>query len=212
MENNIFSREEIRRLEKAAKDKNKQKLLDWAISYDDQLRKEYDKAFKDELKDSIDNFCTAIAYTARFSETSHLSKKKIPEFMEDLFSTIDMFRLGEYLPKEYEEELLKCGIKDINYHVKDRKYKTLYICADMNYTGQDEIISIYTELSEKYICLLPTFLDIEPENILEEKIKMSNTVYVLNDMIISDPMKYQIEYAKKLRKTIIYYKEVDDGN
>ena len=44
-----ISREEVRRLEKAAKDKNKQKLLDWANQFKEQLELElkdkYDKRY-----------------------------------------------------------------------------------------------------------------------------------------------------------------------
>ena len=49
----IVGREEIRRLEKAAREKDKRKLAEWIKSFETQLdtilRKDYEKAYKDEV-------------------------------------------------------------------------------------------------------------------------------------------------------------------
>lgn len=116
-----IDRNEIRRLEKAAKDKDKRKLAEWAVQFENQIREElyrnFKALYKKELEIAVDRFIVAIAYTAHFSESSKLGKKRLPEFMEDLFVTIEMFKTGEYTPEDYKEELEKCGIKlsDIQY-------------------------------------------------------------------------------------------------
>ena len=124
-----MDRNELRRLQKAARDNNKFALSEWATQFENQVKQElqrqYDKFYEEQLTESIDTFCIAIAYTARFSETTHLSKNKLPEFMSDLFETVDMFRKGEYSPLEYKEELDKCGVKfdDYQYSRVDKTKK-----------------------------------------------------------------------------------------
>ena len=77
-----MDRNEIRRLQKAAKDGNKLVLGAWASQFEDSLRRmydrEYERAFQQELISSIDNFMTAVAYTAIFSEETKLTKETLP--------------------------------------------------------------------------------------------------------------------------------------
>lgn len=115
----MFNRDELRRLEKAAKDKNKTKLIDWANQFEDQLRQEYENAFKQELSDAIDNFVLTIVYTLHFNEKTKFGGKRIDDFMSDLFVTIDYFRTNEYSPEEYREQLLQDGINVINRKEKE---------------------------------------------------------------------------------------------
>lgn len=101
---------EIRRLQKAAREKDYDHLIDWFKQFDDQMRQEYNRAFEDELSTSIDNFCIAIVYALRFSEMTKFGKRRINSFMEDLFVTIDMFRTHECNPKDYIKQLHDSGI------------------------------------------------------------------------------------------------------
>ena len=121
-----MDRSEIRRLQKAARSNNKLALAEWASQFESQisekLRIKYEKAYNDELQNSIDNMITSIAYTLHFSEATHLGKKRLPEFMEDLFVTIDMFRTGEYKPEDYENQLKEVGIT-IDTYDYSRVYK-----------------------------------------------------------------------------------------
>lgn len=118
----VVTREEIRRLEKAAKDKDKRKLAEWADQFEDQIREnlisQYKKIFTDELNDAIDVFTLAIAYTLRYNEYTQFDDVKLPDFMEDMYVTVDMFRTGEYSPEDYFDDLEKCGI-----HFDRLKYK-----------------------------------------------------------------------------------------
>ena len=106
----IVNRNELRRLERAAREKDKKHLLEWAKQFEDQIRQEYENAFQKELGDAIDNFCIAIAYALRFSEKTKFGNKRIKEFMDDVFVTVDMFKKGEYSPEDYRQELIKSGI------------------------------------------------------------------------------------------------------
>lgn len=78
----LLSKEELRRLEKAAKDKNKDKLRDWVVQFEEQLsndmRIEYEKAYKDEVENTFDNIILATAYTLLFSEETKLDSDTLP--------------------------------------------------------------------------------------------------------------------------------------
>lgn len=113
MDKKIVNMNEIRRLQKAARDKNINHLVDWFIQFDDQLRREYNQAFESELGEAIDNFILTIVYTLHFNESTKFGNKRINDFMEDLFETIDMFRRGEAVPEDYKQHLEKEGIKII---------------------------------------------------------------------------------------------------
>lgn len=106
----LVNREELRRLEKAARDKDKKKLIDWMSKFEDYVRQEYEDNFKEELGDAVANFMLAVAYTLRFSEETEFGQKRLSTFMEDLYSTIDLYRTGEYKPEEYKESLEKAGV------------------------------------------------------------------------------------------------------
>ena len=110
MENKLINRDERRRLEKAAREKDKKHLVAWAEQFEDQIRREYEKSFEDELDNSVENFLVAIVYTLHFSELTQFGKKRINEFCGDMMSTVDMFTSKEYTPAEYKEILEKEGI------------------------------------------------------------------------------------------------------
>ena len=68
----LLDRNELRRLQKAARDKDIRKLAEWGYQFEDTIRKEYEKDFDEtvekELLQSIDYFITAIIYTLHFNE------------------------------------------------------------------------------------------------------------------------------------------------
>ena len=106
----LLDKNEMHRLQKAAKDKNINKLYDWASQLEYQLSQQYEKVFEQELADSLDNFILTIVYTLHFNESTKFGKKRIGEFMDDLLETIDMFKRGEAVPQDYKDQLKKDGI------------------------------------------------------------------------------------------------------
>ncbi len=103
----IINKSELRRLTKAARENDKQKLVDWALQFEEQIAKYYEDYFKKELGNSIDNFILTIVYTLHFNESTNFGAKRIDGFMKDLLETIDMFRRGEAVPDDYREQLKK---------------------------------------------------------------------------------------------------------
>lgn len=141
----LFNRNELRRLEKAAKEKDKQKLIDWGMQFEQQVselyRIEFENVYQNEMQSSISILMTAIAYSLAFSEEVLLNKDSLPGFMEDLFVTIDLFRTGEYKPEDYEKEL-----KDNGFQIDVYDYSKIYKDRTQKY---DELIKEYlTKLQE----------------------------------------------------------------
>ena len=120
---------EIRRLQKAAREGDKQHLADWFNQFDAQVRSEYQRdmekqiqelseklekryedTFQQELSEAIENYLVAIVYALKFSELTKFGSKRIKEFMSDVSATVDMFTRKEYTPEEYKEILAKNGI------------------------------------------------------------------------------------------------------
>lgn len=112
--NSLVNRNEIRRLQKAAREADTKHLREWMISYENRLneifRQDYNKSYEEEVQLAIENFLTAIAYTLHYSEETSFQKEKLTSFMEDLFVTVNMFRTGEYKPEDYKEDLEKNGV------------------------------------------------------------------------------------------------------
>lgn len=121
----LLNRDEIRRLQKAARESNKKYLYEWASQFEDMLRYRYNQEYKDEVQSSIENLLLALMYTLYFSEETILTDKSaVVDFMTDLVTVIDGYRTGQYKPEDYKNELLsKAGIKfNVNYEY-DRIYK-----------------------------------------------------------------------------------------
>lgn len=122
--NTLTTREELRRLEKAARDKDKKKLLEWAEQFENQIKKEYEEVMEEDLGNSIDIMCLALAYTLSYNEKTKFGVNRLTDFLDDFFVTVDMFSTGEYSPEDYAKQLEEKGIyfaniKDLRKGKKD---------------------------------------------------------------------------------------------
>lgn len=205
-----MDRNEVRRLQKAARDNNKLALGEWATKFENGIRREfereYERAFQAELAASIDNFLTATAYTALFSEETHLDRDTLPSFMEDLFVTIDMFRTGEYSPEEYRDALKENGVEVEDYSYRSTMSKIITI------VGKEDATLIQSKLSEKgYIVLYKN--QNEDDKIRKEKLMLADELYVAvkryEDLTNKD--KEDIKFARDKGKKIIYMYEEEDN-
>jgi hypothetical protein len=106
----LFDRNELRRLEKAAKDKNKEKMVDWGKAFEKRIVDLYEKEYIDIVQHTINNFILVIIFTLHFNEKLKFGKKRIDDFMNDLVATVNCFTNGEYSVQEYEDMLNKDGI------------------------------------------------------------------------------------------------------
>lgn len=72
----LLNRDELRRLQRAAKDKDIRKLADWGKQFENQIVKEYEDIYKERLLEAIDNFILTIVYTLHFNEKTKFRRQK----------------------------------------------------------------------------------------------------------------------------------------
>ena len=220
-----MDRSEIRRLQKAAKENNKLALGAWASQFEDNLRRmydrEYERAFQQELVSAIDNFMTAVAYTAIFSEETKLNKESLPSFMEDVYVTVDMYRTGEYHPKEYKKILEENGVQFEDYCYRKKHRKTITLCGSTKF--KEDFMRMQQKLTlEGWIVLsVGVFghadnVEVTPEQkeeldkIHKDKIELSDAIYVINKGgYIGSSTKSEINFAREKGKTIYYMEDID---
>lgn len=196
----LINRDEIRRLEKAAREKDKKHLVEWAKKYEQQIefimRQYYEKMYQEEINDSINNFIFAVAYTAFFSEETNLNNETLPEFMSDLFATIDMYRTGEFTPQEYVKELSDNGfvVDDITY--KPREHQVITVCGNFDK-------NLFNKLSNQNKIVI--FANNNKE-LNVSKIRVADEVYITDE----EKFKDEIELAKKYHKSLYTYYNLDE--
>lgn len=196
----LINRDEIRRLEKAAREKDKKHLVEWAKKYEQQIefimRQYYEKMYQEEINDSINNFIFAVAYTAFFSEETNLNNETLPEFMSDLFATIDMYRTGEFTPQEYVKELSDNGfvVDDITY--KPREHQVITVCGNFDK-------NLFNKLSNQNKIVI--FANNNKE-LNVSKIRIADEVYITDE----EKFKDEIELAKKYHKSLYTYYNLDE--
>lgn len=196
----LINRDEIRRLEKAAREKDKKHLAEWAKKYEQQIefimRQYYEKMYQEEINDSINNFIFAVAYTAFFSEETNLNNETLPEFMSDLFATIDMYRTGEFTPQEYVKELSDNGfvVDDITY--KPREHQVITVCGNFDK-------NLFNKLSNQNKIVI--FANNNKE-LNVSKIRVADEVYITDE----EKFKDEIELAKKYHKSLYTYYNLDE--
>lgn len=106
----LFDKNELRRLEKAAKDKNKNKLIEWGKAFEKRVIELYEKEYIKILQDSINNYMLIMIFSLHFNEKTKFGKKRIDDFMEDFVEVVKGFSNEEFKVQEYEEMLNKDGI------------------------------------------------------------------------------------------------------
>lgn len=127
----MLSREDYRKIKGMSKEEMSRWLdLERSMTYN-QLRKEFEKTYHDELDCGISNFLIAIAYVLHYNDDLHLEKDELASFMDDLFVSVDLFRSGEYRPEEYEAQLKEDGITFAKYD-----YNKLYRELEAKYVGR----------------------------------------------------------------------------
>lgn len=210
----LINRNEIRRLEKAAREKDKKHLAEWASNLEIQMlrdvTKDLENKYQEDIQSAWENLILATAYTLHFSEETKLDADTLPSFMEDLLVTVDMYRTGEYSPKEYEEELDKCGVKlegydyqkvykdyigtldkDLVAFIKKPHRKIITICGSSRF--KDIILEAYKDLTlQGHMVFMDAIFEhkdnveldvLDKEELIkihQEKILLSDAIYVIN--------------------------------
>ena len=101
----LFDKNELRRLEKAAREKDKNKLIEWGTIFEKRIVDLYEKEYINILQDSINNFMIAMIFVLHFNEKTKFGVKRIDDFMDDFIEVVKGFSRGEFNPQEYEDML-----------------------------------------------------------------------------------------------------------
>jgi hypothetical protein len=101
----LFDKNELRRLEKAAREKDKNKLIEWGTIFEKRIVELYEKEYINILQDSINNFMIAMIFVLHFNERTKFGVKRIDDFMDDFIEVVKGFSRGEFNPQEYEDML-----------------------------------------------------------------------------------------------------------
>jgi hypothetical protein len=101
----LFDKNELRRLEKAAREKDKNKLIEWGTIFEKRIVDLYEKEYINILQDSINNFMIAMIFVLHFNERTKFGVKRIDDFMDDFIEVVKGFSRGEFNPQEYEDML-----------------------------------------------------------------------------------------------------------
>lgn len=118
----MLSREEYRKIKSMSKEEMDRWLAYHNYMTNNNIRKEYEAAYRDELDSSIQNFLFAVAYTLHWNEDVAIDSDKMASFMKDLFVTVDLFRSGDYKPSDYKEALAEDGVEFSPYDY-DKLYR-----------------------------------------------------------------------------------------
>jgi len=106
----LFDKNELRRLEKAAREKDKHKLIEWGTSFEKRIIELYEQEYIKILQEGINNYMLVMIYSLHFNEKTRFGKKRIDDFMNDFMATVNGFTTGEFKPEEYEDMLKEDNI------------------------------------------------------------------------------------------------------
>lgn len=111
----LFDKNELRRLEKSARDKNKEKVKEWGQDFERRLSIEFNKKYKEkyikELKERLKDLDVAVMYALHFNENTKFGNKRLKDFMDDLAATMRGFYKDDFDRAEYRRMLFEDGIK-----------------------------------------------------------------------------------------------------
>ena len=111
----LFDINEINRLHRCAKNKDKKELIKWGQQFEQVVREKYLEEFKKyylkQYEERLKDLDTAVLYTLHFNESCNFGNKRLKSVMDDLAATIKGFYNNEYDRNEYRKMLKDDGIK-----------------------------------------------------------------------------------------------------
>jgi len=111
----LFDTNEINRLHRCAKNKDKKEIIKWGQQFEQVVREKYLEEFKKyylkQYEERLKDLDTAVLYTLHFNESCNFGNKRLKSVMDDLAATIKGFYNNEYDRNEYRQMLKDDGIK-----------------------------------------------------------------------------------------------------
>lgn len=151
----MITKEDVRRLEKAAREKNKAHLSEFLKQYEYQIAETYRIAYEKKYEDMTNQFAAVFDivfwYTLIFSEDCWVSKEKLEGFISDFNVTYAMVGKGELTEKQMREDLQKEGV-----NIKD-DFVDPFLWVREERNRLNKITDAYTKIVEKFHSII-TFI------------------------------------------------------
>ena len=110
----FFNTNELNRLQRCAKNKDKKEIIKWGQEFEAMLNKKFYDIYKKQymiwLEETFKDLDTALMYTLHFNESTRFGNKRLKSVMDDLAITLKGFYKGEFERKDYNKMLLDDGI------------------------------------------------------------------------------------------------------
>lgn len=111
----MLNTNEINRLHRAAKNKDKKEIIKWAKQYDQIVNERYYEIYKQKyivwLEETFKDLDTALMYTLHFNEYTKFGNKRLKSVMDDIAVTLKGLYSNEFDRKEYKAMLENDGIR-----------------------------------------------------------------------------------------------------
>ena len=203
----LINRDELRRLEKAAREKDKTKLRDWALQYEMSLssfiQDGYEKMYQRELANGYDILILAMMYTLLINDKIKIKESDVEFIIDDFHRVIDGFRSGEYKPEDYLAELTKTGLKLQEYNYEHRITDIVVYVIDKKY--YDRKFKMEETLKNQHVI----YLELDNDDVIGNEVQarknidiinMCTRMYYLGD---SNTIRTYIQYAYQIGKPIM---------
>lgn len=201
----LINRDEIRRLEKAARDKDKTKLRDWAMQYEMTIsafiQDGYENMYRRELANGFDTLVLAMMYTLATDKNVTIDKENAEIFLDNFYKTIDGFRVGSYKPDDYLSKLEELDIKLTDYNYTQRLTDIVaFVLSDEYIDKRDKLIELFNK--QGVIILELDNIKGDEAQIRKniDKINMCTRMYYLGN---SDLIEAYKVYALQIKKPVI---------
>ncbi len=116
--NKMLDTNELNRLQRCAKNKDKKEIIKWAQDFEARLAELYHKRYKEyyleEYEERLKDIDTALLYALHFNEETNFDDKALKSIMDDLAVTIKGFYVGEFTREDYRQMLKDDGINIID--------------------------------------------------------------------------------------------------
>lgn len=110
----LLDTNEINRIHRAAKNKDKNEIIKWAKQYEKCIEEKYYEIYRKEymnwLYETFKDLDIAVCYTLHFNEATQFGNKRLRSFMNDLSIVMRGFYKKEFNREEYKKHLIDDGV------------------------------------------------------------------------------------------------------
>ena len=111
----MFDTNELNRLQRCAKNKDKEEIKKWGKDFEHRLNMNFYEIYKRQytiwLEETFKDLDTAMMYVLHFNEYTKFGNKRLKSVMDDLAETMKGFYKKEFNREEYIQMLKDDGIK-----------------------------------------------------------------------------------------------------